>query len=91
MARRNPLAMLLGVAAVAAELARVVREARPQSRPEPLTLRRALTDQEVLDLRLGRRRAERLVAAEWCLTPEDAARVAMAWPALTPLVSLRLQ
>jgi hypothetical protein len=82
MARRNPLAALVGLAAVAAELARVVREARPQSRPEARPLRRALTEQEALDLRLTRKRMARSVDICWpALDPEEAARVAMAWPA----------
>ncbi|MGW9821921.1 hypothetical protein ACUXK4_004510 [Methylorubrum extorquens] len=80
MARRNPLAMLIGTLAVAAEMARVVREAKPA--PAAAPLRRALTEQEALDLRLARKAFRRSVDLCWpALDPEDAARVAMAWPA----------
>lgn len=78
MARRNPLAMLVGLAAVATEMARVVREVRLAAAPK--AVRRALTEQAVLDLRLARARMRRSVDLCWpALDPEEPARVAMAW------------
>ncbi|QEE39830.1 MULTISPECIES: hypothetical protein [unclassified Methylobacterium] len=56
--------------------------AAPRPARAPSVLRRSLTEQESLDLRLGRQRHARRIAAEWTdLSNEDVARVAMAWPA----------
>ncbi|MCY1644942.1 hypothetical protein [Methylorubrum sp. SL192] len=57
----------------------------------PSPVRRLLTAEEAVRLSGGRAVAESLIAADWRLSPEEAARIAMAWPAYTPLVSTRLQ
>lgn len=81
MAReRNPLAMLVGVAAVAAALAGHVARARGQR--TPLRIRRRLTRSETLRLDEARDCIRRDLPTSFPgLDPEDAARVAMAYPA----------
>lgn len=68
---------LIGLAAVAGALALAVpRPARPQT-----VLRRSLTEQESLDLRLLRAKARRSIDTCWPgLDPEEAARLAAAYP-----------
>lgn len=82
MARRNPLAMLAGTFAVATEMARVVREARTAAAPKPTVVRRALSPDEEKALAVTRAAAARSIPSYWTgLAAEDAARLAMAWPA----------
>ncbi|GBU19677.1 MULTISPECIES: hypothetical protein [unclassified Methylobacterium] len=64
---------------------------RQQASLSPSPIRRAPTPEEAARLAGGRVAAEALVAIEWKLAPEDAARIAMAWPANTPLISARTQ
>lgn len=66
--------------------------ARRRQALSPTPLRRRLTPTEAVELAVGRAAAEVDIAARWQgLTPEDVARLAMAWPAFTPLVSTRKQ
>lgn len=57
----------------------------------PSPVRRDLSDAEIAILQLGRDASAVLIDGEWRLGPEEAARLAMAWPAFTPLVSSRKQ
>lgn len=85
--RRNPLAALVGIAAVAGALASVVREYRaavPASPAPagPVALRRELHPDEAAALRSARAAAANTIHAYWSgLATEDVARLAMAWPA----------
>lgn len=85
MARRNPLAALVGLAAVAGALAAVVRESRaPRRGPadEPGVVRRPLAEAEVIGLAQVRAAAGVELDTHWPgLDREDAARIAMAYPA----------
>lgn len=80
--RRNPVAMLIGKLAVAAEMARVVREVRSAAAPKPTVVRRALSPDEEKALAVTRAASARSIPSYWTgLAAEDAARLAMAWPA----------
>lgn len=75
--RRNPLAALIGLAAVAGAVASVVREHR--TRREPGVVRRPLTEAEVIGLDQARDAIRlELPTAFPGLDPETAARIAMA-------------
>lgn len=86
MARRNPLAMLVGIAAVAGALAQHVAAVRLPAR------RRELTDAEAETLYVGRSRVAEHLAVRWPdLTNEDLARIANSWPANLRLDPVRKQ
>lgn len=78
--RRNPLAALVGIAAVAAALASHVAQVRAER--GPMRVRRRLTKAEVANLtRVRDAMRESIPTAFPGLDPEDAARIAMAYPA----------
>lgn len=80
MARRNPLAMLVGIAAVAAALAQHVAVVRTER--GPLRIRRRLTKAEARRLDQVRDHLRQDLPNSFPgLDPEDAARIAMAYPA----------
>lgn len=65
---------------------------RRRQAPSPTPLRRPLTVEEAARLAVCRGAAEAVIAAGWPgMSTEEAARLAMAWPAFTPFVSTRLQ
>ncbi|GJD74510.1 hypothetical protein MKK50_15730 [Methylobacterium sp. J-043] len=74
--RRNPIAMAAGLAAVAAAMALVIREAQPSSPPAPppppRKRRSKRIPREVV--------IEGLIGTYPGLSVEDAARIATAWP-----------
>lgn len=65
------------------------RRQAPSLPPSPV--RRDLSPEDAARLAGGRAVAEAMIAIEWGLSPEECARLAMAWPAYTPLVSRRAQ
>ncbi|KQO89437.1 hypothetical protein ASF33_19080 [Methylobacterium sp. Leaf92] len=86
------LSLLAALVTAASLCNRSLRGHRRQAPPlPPSPVRRLLTAEEAVRLSGGRAVAESLIAADWRLSPEEAARIAMAWPAYTPLVSTRLQ
>lgn len=65
---------------------------RPVRPVRPIRERRPLTPEEAVRLGVGRSVAEVVIQAGWPgMSAEEAARLATAWPALTPSVSRRLQ
>ncbi len=85
---------LLAVFALGASLCNRRLPARRQQAPSlpPSPVRRDLTPEEAVRLAGGRVVAEAVIGLGWPgLSPEECARLAMAWPAYTPLVSTRLQ